>query len=365
MMASKRLKECNACGIQSCGTYSARKMCRECENVTYKKCKPNQDAVKSPTIPKVDLQSNAIEMICRAAEIVDADYNVSSKTNQKSCRDCRVMKLITNFPIKDGASRRGPICRQCELRARNLRKCNGKSSKRIGTSISKMKTCSVCDVAKPLSDFYYSGSDSKCKKCRADYNRQSRDRAIRNRQPPNRQNIDDLVTSVCQDIKTAQEQVDAILATPIRNPTTRSIEIGRPPSHLAMGKGIVRIGDEIVDKFGRDTTASRFPQPNHPDSELQMSIVPDASNTFRGLEKFDQIELVGVIAKVFHLSIVELKCVYPNESVLELGAWKDQVRELYAEQNLGADESYRHIMFDYVRAARELKNGTLKVTPMP
>lgn len=92
------------------------------------------------------------------------------------------------------------------------------------------------------------------------------------------------------------------------------------------------------------------------DATESLPIQRQKSWTQRGLEKFDQIELIGIIAKVFHINIAGLQCVYPDEPIADLGLWKTQVRELYNMQNPDMDDEYRYIAFDYVQAARDLKN---------
>jgi hypothetical protein len=349
---SDSLKVCNVCQIgkrhDAYAVYNAHythKTCRDCEAPVNKKHKPNMNAVKpiGDMSNGPQLKKSVVDMIHCAAEIANAqctEHNITVadssscvKPDQKKCRECRIIQNISDFPIKDRRGTRGPMCKSCTRVSRRNGVRISRTSKNINSSAIQ-KNCNDCGISKPLSGFYYSGKDSKCIVCRLAYNAKYRaEKREMLKSKKSQDELDDIITGVCRDVEIAESQINAL--------------------------GTVRTCNAVPQATN--------PTPVNDDTDDELILVsvnppivaPTMSQKYIpcGLEKFDQIELIGIIAKVFHFEIVELKCLYNNEDIHELSLWKSQVRELYAGQNPGADEAYRRIMFDYSRAARELKNG--------
>lgn len=259
-------------------------------------------------------KTSAMDIMYQAVALAESKDNII--LTQKTCRTCQITKIVSNYTIKNKSGELNLDCNQCIITR------NAIQPRRAPIGHYR---CSDCKQIMPLSNFgvgYNNSRDVRCIGCRADYNKRYR-MPILGQTPKKRSRVDDYLEKIDQDIRSTQSSIDKIIQEHASVPTTAQ--------------------------------ATTLPHVNCVQVNAEVATSEIAAP--RGLEKFDDVELIIAIVKVFQFnSIVDLKCIYPNETISDLNLWRSQVRELYAAQNPGMDDDYRRVMFDYAQAARDLKN---------
>lgn len=317
---SDPVKTCAVCGVakpnesfRKYNAYYSCKTCRDCEkSARVCKRKSTMSATTPAPAQQVTHQSqspNFIDLICYAIDITNTMHDATNSNQVVTCCICGVAKQQCDFYVRINSGIFDSVCIECRHAYERNNRYTMEYNEFMQSQIPQIpqKCCRTCEITKTLSEFYRVKNryDSMCKRCRLDYNRTSRYK---------RKYLDGSVGPVNNDVDSDQLRSNVISQMPI-----------------------------ILTE-------------DAPSQNTNPSVAAQSPNCPLGLKKFSHINLIGTIAKILHSDVPGLKCIYPDECVADIMVWKSQVAELYALQNNGVAEPYRHNLFDYVRAAHDLKN---------